>query len=269
MSHSLKPGTNWQKLQKKQKTTTKVSKPKHKKTTAEKTSALIEKVTANLTSNTEKKDAGALQQWAEDNDIPVNDVNDAYDLPRVQMQDTALSAQKKNVGKYLAIDCEFVGVGLEGAESALARVSIVNFHGHTVYDKYVRPRERVVDWRTWVSGITPAHMKDAITFKEAQKDVSDLLDGKVLVGHAVDHDLDALLLSHPKSMLRDTSKFPAFKKLAMGKTPALKKLAKELLKLDIQGAEHSSVEDARATMMLYKLEKKEFEKMHQRFHSRE
>jgi RNA exonuclease 4 len=260
MAPDLRPSKNWFKLKKK--TATKVSKPKQKKN---KTKSLIDKITSDLEKKQDKKESQSLEKWAEENDIPINDVNDAYDLPRTKLQESTLSMQKKSIGRYLAIDCEFVGVGPEGAESALARVSIVNFHGHAVYDKYVRPRERVVDWRTWVSGVTPSHMKDAIDFKTAQNEVSDLLDGKVLVGHAVDHDLDALLLSHPKSMVRDTSKFPGFRKLAKGKTPALKKLAKELLRLDIQGAEHSSVEDAKATMMLYKLEKKEFEKMYQRF----
>ena len=33
------------------------------------------------------------------------------------------------VGRYLALDCEMVGVGPEGREDALARVSLVNFDG--------------------------------------------------------------------------------------------------------------------------------------------
>lgn len=46
-----------------------------------------------------------------------------------------------------------VGVGPEGSESVLARVSIVNFHGAVVLDRFVRPREKVTDYRTWVSGV--------------------------------------------------------------------------------------------------------------------
>jgi len=48
-----------------------------------------------------------------------------------------------------------VGVGEDGVESALARVSIVNFHGHLVLDKFVKPNEKVTDFRTHVSGIRP------------------------------------------------------------------------------------------------------------------
>ena len=39
------------------------------------------------------------------------------------------------------------------------RVSIVNYHGHVLMDKFVRPKHRIVDFRTWVSGITPSNLK--------------------------------------------------------------------------------------------------------------
>ncbi|AJT92364.1 AHL_G0048730.mRNA.1.CDS.1 [Saccharomyces cerevisiae] len=179
-------------------------------------------------------------------------------------EDTRINSNKsKEIGKYIAMDCEFVGVGPEGKESALARISIVNYFGHVVLDEFVKPREKVVEWRTWVSGIKPEHMKNAITFKEAQEKTADILEGRILVGHALKHDLEALMLSHPKSLLRDTSRHLPFRKLyAKGKTPSLKKLTKEVLKISIQEGEHSSVEDARATMLLYKKEKTEFEKIH-------
>ena len=51
-----------------------------------------------------------------------------------------------------------VGVGLDGSESALARVSIVNYHGATILDEFVRPKERIVDYRTQWSGIRPKDM---------------------------------------------------------------------------------------------------------------
>ena len=63
------------------------------------------------------------------------------------------------VTKCVAIDCEMVGVGLQGAESVLARVSLVNAHGHVLLDSYVRPKERVVDFRTHVSGVRPVDVK--------------------------------------------------------------------------------------------------------------
>lgn len=181
----------------------------------------------------------------------------------INLSNKSFEAKLKNIGKYLAIDCEFVGIGLEGKESALARVSLVNYFGHVIIDDFVKPRDTVTDWRTWVSGIKPENMKQAIPFKEAQKKMSDILEGRILIGHAVKHDLESLLISHPKSMIRDTSRHLPFRKqYAMGKIPSLKKLAKEVLKIEIQDGKHSSVEDARATMLIYKSDKKEFEKLH-------
>ena len=166
------------------------------------------------------------------------------------------------------MDCEFVGVGPEGKDSALARVSLVNFHGNVVLDIFVKPRETVTDWRTWVSGITPDHMKNAVSFKQAQQQLSDILQDKILVGHAVKHDLEALMLSHPKSKVIDTARHLPFRqKYAKGKSPSLKKLAKEILNMDIQSGQHSSVEDARATMLIYKSAKQDFDKEHRKkFH---
>ncbi|EEP75888.1 RNA exonuclease 4 [Uncinocarpus reesii 1704] len=165
------------------------------------------------------------------------------------------------VGKYIAIDCEMVGVGPNpDRDSALARVSIVNFTGDQVYDSFVKPKETVTDWRTKVSGITPMSMIDARSFEEVQKDVAELLDGRILIGHAVSNDLNALLLSHPKRDIRDTSSHIPYRKIAGGAKPRLKVLAAELLGVTIQGAAHSSVEDARATMLLFQRDKEAFER---------
>jgi RNA exonuclease 4 len=166
-------------------------------------------------------------------------------------------------GKFLAIDCEMVGTGPLD-DNVLARVSIVNFHGEQIYDSFVQPVPgvEVTDYRTFVSGIRPHHLKPDVarTFSEVQKEVAALWEGKILIGHALKNDLDVLLLSHPKRDIRDTSRHSTFRKMSMGKAPALRKLAKEFLGMEIQGGEHSSVEDARATMMLFKLEKEAFEK---------
>ncbi|KAI9324730.1 hypothetical protein BDR26DRAFT_828088 [Obelidium mucronatum] len=169
------------------------------------------------------------------------------------------------VGKYLAIDCEMVGVGLHGEQSELARVSIVNFHGHPLLDTFVIPRERVTDYRTHVSGITPALLDprknpNVMTFEEAQRKVSELIQDKIVVGHAIKNDFQALLLDHPRRLVRDTSEFKQFKAMARGRKPALRKLAKQILNLDIQGGEHSSVEDAKVTMLIYKKYRTEWER---------
>lgn len=167
-------------------------------------------------------------------------------------------------GKYIAVDCEMVGTGPEpDRDSALARVSVVNYHGHQVYDSYVQVRVPVTDYRTAVSGIEPRHIRKDVArpFKEVHEDMKILLEGRILVGHAVKNDLNALQLKHDKRFIRDTSKFSKFKELSNtpGRTPALKTLVEKLLGVEIQVGAHSSVEDARATMALFRLEKPAFE----------
>ncbi|EDO49943.1 predicted protein, partial [Nematostella vectensis] len=163
--------------------------------------------------------------------------------------------------KKIAIDCEFVGVGSEGAKHMLARVSIVNSHGRVVYDKYVAPEERVIDYRTAVSGIRSLDLKDAPDFKTVQKEVSDILQGRIVIGHALKHDLQVLFLAHPRKDIRDTSKYKPFQKIVQVlKHPSLKKLSKEILHSIIQEGEHCSIQDAQAAMRLYCLHKREWEK---------
>ncbi|KAI5284988.1 3'-5' exonuclease, partial [Ascosphaera acerosa] len=158
-----------------------------------------------------------------------------------------------------------VGVGPHpDRASSLARVSVVNYEGEQVYDSYVAQQEAVTDWRTAVSGIAPRHMAAARPFAAVQRDVAALLAGRVLVGHAVRNDLAVLMLGHPRRDIRDTSRHPPYRALAGGGSPRLKVLAAELLGVDIQGAAHSSVEDARATMMLYRRDKEAFEREHAR-----
>ncbi|KAF8749769.1 hypothetical protein RHS01_09824 [Rhizoctonia solani] len=166
-------------------------------------------------------------------------------------------------GRYIAIDCEMVGVGENGSESSLARASIVDFQGRVVLDEFVLQRERVTDYRTQVSGVRPKDMINAKPFSEVQARIATLLSSadRILVGHALHNDLTALLLSHPAARIRDTQVY-AGRKPNPGKGKGkgkegegektlwekyrsprigLKRLVKEELGLDIQAGEHSSV----------------------------
>ncbi|KAI4242141.1 MAG: hypothetical protein L6R40_004184 [Gallowayella cf. fulva] len=218
--------------------------------------------------------SASLALWAEDNDIPAKDLAAAYgtssgtsSLQPFKQGDKINEglSSTADAGKYISIDCEMVGVGpVPDNESALARVSITNYHGDQIYDSFVQPKEAVTDYRTFVSGVTPQLLQGSRTFETVQADVAALLQGKILIGHSVKNDLEALLLGHPKRDIRDTSRHPAYRQVAGGKTPGLKRLAKQILKVDIQGGEHSSIEDARATMLLFRREKDGFEREHQK-----
>lgn len=197
--------------------------------------------------------------WTQSEPIDVKSIPTISKALPISTNSKSYDLRKSDPGRYISLDCEFVGLGPEGSESAVARISIVNYFGVVLFDSFVKPQGKVTDFRTWVSGIESFHLKDAIDFKKAQEITGNLLKGKILVGHAIKNDLDMLYLSHPKSMIRDTSKFKKFREIAGGKAPSLKKLAKEFLEIDIQIGKHSSVEDARATMLLFRLFRKEIE----------
>lgn len=214
--------------------------------------------------------SASLALWAEDNGISAKDLAEAYGTEGVKSMNPTSESDRINeglvkdveIGQFLAIDCEMVGVGGEEDRSVLARVSLVNFHGTQVYDSFVKPKEFVTDWRTHVSGVSKKNMATARPFDEVQEQIAELLKDRILIGHAIKHDLDALMLGHPKSAIRDTSRFSGFRKYSAGRTPSLKKLAKEILGVDIQGGEHSSIEDARATMLLFRRYKPAFDTEH-------
>ncbi|XP_051960062.1 RNA exonuclease 4 [Xyrauchen texanus] len=161
--------------------------------------------------------------------------------------------------RAVAMDCEMVGVGPDGEDSILARVSLVNIHGKCIYDKYVKPSEKVTDYRTAVSGIRPADIVNGEDFRTVQKEVAQILKARILVGHAIHNDLKILLLDHPKKMIRDTQKYKPFKQRVKSGRPALRVLCKEILNVQVQKGEHSSVQDAQATMRLYTMVRKQWE----------
>ncbi|PNY23518.1 RNA exonuclease 4 [Tolypocladium capitatum] len=213
----------------------------------------------------------SLALWAEDKDISAEALAEAYDLGLKDNSMMLASCEDKvnhglssgiDIGKYVAMDCEMVGVGPGGYESALARVSIVDFHGRQVYDSFVKPREKVTDWRSAVSGISQKEMRFARDFDLVQRESFDILKDRVLIGHDIKHDLYALQLSHPPRDIRDTAKYPGFKKFGSGRKPALRVLARELLGVIIQDGPHSSTDDARVTMLLFRKHKSGFDVDH-------
>ncbi|RVE71346.1 hypothetical protein OJAV_G00050900 [Oryzias javanicus] len=164
----------------------------------------------------------------------------------------------------VALDCEMVGTGPGGRVSELGRCSILDYHGNVLYDKYVRPCQPVINFRTRWSGIRRHHMRNATPFSEAREEILKILEDKVIVGHSIYNDFKVLDIFPPAHMVRDTSLTRHLSRVAgfpRGRCSSLKILSRKLLNRNIQVGEkgHCSVEDATAALDLYKLVEGEWE----------
>jgi len=160
----------------------------------------------------------------------------------------------------LAMDCEFGGYGASGMSNCLIRISIVNYVGDIVLDAVVRPAQYVTDFRTDITGVRAGDLRNAVDFKIIQFNACELLKkAPILVGHALNNDLRVLGIKHRPDLMRDTSKFRVY---CPQRPKKLKYLAKKHLGIDIQKGSHSSVEDARAALALYRLHEAEWEETH-------
>ena len=82
-------------------------------------------------------------------------------IPVLIRQDVKENVQKTNeknaikikLHDVIGMDCEMVGVGKDGEESKLARVSIVNHTGEVLLDTFVAVAEPVTYYRTEFSGV--------------------------------------------------------------------------------------------------------------------
>jgi DNA polymerase III epsilon subunit-like protein len=163
--------------------------------------------------------------------------------------------------EIVCMDCEMVST--EADPNALARVSIVSEDGSVLLDDYVRPDSFIKNFKTHVSGIKPGHMRSALPFDEVRSRVLKVIEGKVVVGHALHNDLRALKLELPPTKVRDTQKLCKQSNPNFSGTLSLKKLAMLFLGKRVQKGSHSSIEDARTTLEVFKqLEvKKQFAKL--------
>lgn len=196
-----------------------------------------------------------------------NDIKSEKDGRHASLFMKREAVRSETITRVVALDCEMVGVGPDGKNNALARVSVVNYNGDVLYDTFVKPGEKVTDYRTQWSGVREEDVgpnSKAVDAYDVQKVVGELMRGRIVVGHAIKNDLRVLRIAHPWRDIRDTSDF--YKKLWRkrgrrgGRPPALRVLVAQVLGVDsFQKNEHDSCEDARAALMLYKRNEKEWE----------
>lgn len=145
----------------------------------------------------------------------------------------------------------------QGEEKQIGRLSIVNYNRVTLYDSFFKPTKRVKSYLTEFSGLTPLNTSRAPSFESEKSKIEKILKGRVVVGHSLGMDRSVLGIDWGSRFERDISNFPVFKE--KGRKVKLKKLAEKFLRMEIQDGRHSSVEDARAALELYKLYRKDID----------
>lgn len=157
-----------------------------------------------------------------------------------------------NKSPMFGVDCEMCRTTV--GQNELTRISIVNEKFETVYETLVMPRNKIVDYLTQYSGITPQLMATVTKpLKEVQKEVRELLPGDaILVGQSLNSDLHAMKMLHPYVI--DTSVI--FNVTGVRKRKSkLQTLASRFLDQSIQRhvGGHDSVEDSLASIRLVQL----------------
>uniref|UniRef100_A0A8B9HX97 REX1, RNA exonuclease 1 homolog n=1 Tax=Astyanax mexicanus TaxID=7994 RepID=A0A8B9HX97_ASTMX len=152
-----------------------------------------------------------------------------------------------NGGVY-ALDCEmcYTKQGLE-----LTRVTVINADLKVIYDTFVKPESKVVDYNTRFSGVTEEDLENAtMRLRDVQAVLLNMFSAEsILIGHSLESDLTALKLLH--SAVVDTAVvFPH--RLGLPYKRALRNLMADYLKRIIQDnvEGHDSSEDAAACMEL-------------------
>ncbi|XP_069818627.1 RNA exonuclease 1 homolog isoform X2 [Dendropsophus ebraccatus] len=147
-----------------------------------------------------------------------------------------------------ALDCEmcYTTKGLE-----LTRVTVINAQLKVVYDTFVQPDNKVVDYNTRFSGVTEEDLQNtSITLRDVQAVLLSMFScDSILIGHSLESDLFALKLIHP-TVVDTAVVFPH--RLGLPYKRALRTLMAEYLKRIIQDnvEGHDSSEDACSCMEL-------------------
>uniref|UniRef100_A0A1B6EF18 Exonuclease domain-containing protein n=1 Tax=Clastoptera arizonana TaxID=38151 RepID=A0A1B6EF18_9HEMI len=149
------------------------------------------------------------------------------------------------------VDCEMCQT-IDGNE--LTRISIVNEDHQVVYETLVKPYNKIRNYLTQFSGITPAMLKNVTKrLEHVQQDLRALLPPDViLVGQSLNNDLHALKMMHPYVI--DTSVIfnLSGERHRKSKLSLLSNVfLNELIQQGTHG--HDSVEDSMASLKLVQL----------------
>ncbi|MCJ1368315.1 3'-5' exonuclease [Acarospora aff. strigata] len=186
-----------------------------------------------------------------------------------------LGPQYNILTEKIAIDCEMMRSNIG---QVLGRVSVVNYEGETIFDTFVcYPKPiNITNTDEEFSGINWNDIdpqNGAQPFSEVQAHLVELLRDHIVIGHDIQKDLKVISMDLPSHILRlqgvalrltpvtfdmtvrDTQKCSRYRQYAnrgAHQGPGLKNLALEVLGRPIKQGRASSIEDAIATMEVYR-----------------
>ncbi|KUJ22632.1 uncharacterized protein LY89DRAFT_306635 [Mollisia scopiformis] len=173
----------------------------------------------------------------------------------------------------IAIDCEMMRSNIG---QVLGRVSVINYNSQTIFDTFVcYPQPiHVTNTSEQYSGIRWSDIdpqNGAQPFLQVQAQLVEIFRGRIVIGHDIEKDLRVIRMDLQTHTLRlegvyqietpvkldmktrDTQKYTGYSQYAIGPHgPSLKTLALEVLGRPIKMGRISSVEDAVATMAVYR-----------------
>ncbi|XP_054706424.1 RNA exonuclease 1 homolog [Uloborus diversus] len=153
-----------------------------------------------------------------------------------------------------SLDCEMC---YTTAGSELTRITVIGTDLKPVYESFVKPQNKVLDYNTRFSGITEENLQNVrTTLHDVQAVLLCIFNDKtILIGHSLESDFKALKLFH-KVVIDTSVVFPHKNGLPFKR--ALRTLMAEKLNKIIQNdvGGHDSHEDAAACMelMLWKIQ---------------
>ncbi|CAO2174296.1 unnamed protein product [Urochloa humidicola] len=186
--------------------------------------------------------------------------------PPISARSSTMQAGSSGGGgaRALALGCKMVGAGSDGSLDVVARVCVVDEQERIVYESFVKPLIPVTHYRYETTGIRPEQLRNAVTVKAAAERVQELLlngeqpwkvrssgsRARLLVGHGLEHDLEALGMDYPAHLKRDTAAYPPLMKTSR-LSNSLRFLTLTYLGYGIQTGHQHPYEDCVAAMRLY------------------
>ena len=167
---------------------------------------------------------------------------------------TMKSFDPQFLAQICVLDTEMIIVRTKRKRKTMiaAQVTITDFFGNILLHTYAYPASQIISLNTQYSGIQNKHLEACPPFSLVRRWVLDIIWNKIIVGHAISNDLNALKICHPPNLVVDTQKLAPVKH-AVGKfCPSLKDSVKCVLDRTIQTGSHSSYEDALATADLFR-----------------